>query len=107
MTVRAAPALAGLALAASAMRSSAMASSLVHLSASTRNSTTSASPSAADAVRFMARFKPRRVVQSRRIDEGDLCIGQVFQTDQAMARGLRPRRDDAQLVSDQCIEQRG
>ena len=46
-------------------------------------------------------------VQARGVDEGDLRLGQLQQADHPMARGLRARRDDAELLPDQGIQQRG
>ena len=46
-------------------------------------------------------------VQPRRVHEDDLGVGQVPDPGDAVARGLRPRRDDRQLLADQPVEQRG
>ncbi len=46
-------------------------------------------------------------VQSRCIDESNLRIRQVHQTQHTVARGLRLGRDDGELLPRQRIEQRG
>ena len=74
-----------------------------------RTRTRSASCQRAAAARFIARFsaRPAALVQARRVDEGDLRVRQVHQPEHAMARGLRPRRDDGELLPDQRVQQRG
>ncbi len=45
------------------------------------------------------------IVQSRGVYEGDLRIGQVRNAEDAMAGCLRPRGDDAELFTDQRVQQ--
>src|ERR1700683_2589130 len=45
-------------------------------------------------------------VQPGGVDEGDLRLRHVEDADDAVAGGLRPRRDDAQAYADQRIQQR-
>ncbi len=50
---------------------------------------------------------PGGLVQARRVDEHQLPAGDGMHAEDAMARGLRLRRDDADLVADQRVDQRG
>ena len=46
-------------------------------------------------------------MQPRRVDERDLGLRAMYQPDDAMARRLRTRRDDRELLADQGVQQRG
>src|SRR6185437_8220039 len=45
------------------------------------------------------------IVQAWSVDESDLRSRQIHDPEDAVARGLRTRRDDAHLLSDQGVEQ--
>ena len=87
---------------------STLASSAPKRPASTTNSTTSTSVSTPCTVRFSVRFSAARVLglEARRVDEDELRAVDGADAGDAVARGLRLARGDADLLADQRVQQR-